>query len=188
MRRHGWRLAFCFVAALRRARASHAHEFKLDAVINAFVKIEPGEAQLVVRAPLYLFKSVRFPVTAPRSTSTSRRRRIERALPRSRRTSTLFENGRTLTASQRDGAAVAAVRPVVRDLRAGAAARRRADRARHAHLHRPGLRRRPDHLSDCSRRIRSSSIRTTAAPGARRRAQATRALHAAARATAGRWS
>ena len=35
-----------------------AHEFKLDAVLNAFVKSEPGEAQLVIRAPLYLFKSV----------------------------------------------------------------------------------------------------------------------------------
>ena len=39
-----------------------AHEFKLDAVINAFVKTEPGEAQLVVRAPLYLFKSAKFPI------------------------------------------------------------------------------------------------------------------------------
>ena len=36
---------------------ANAHEFKLDAVINAFVKIEPGEAQLVIRAPLYLFKA-----------------------------------------------------------------------------------------------------------------------------------
>jgi hypothetical protein len=30
---------------------ARAHEFKLDAVINAFVTIEPGEAQFVVRAP-----------------------------------------------------------------------------------------------------------------------------------------
>ncbi len=44
------------------AQIVRAHEFKLDAVINAFVKIEPGEAQLVIRAPLYLFKSAKFPV------------------------------------------------------------------------------------------------------------------------------
>ena len=41
---------------------ARAHEFKLDAVINAFVTVEPGEAHLVVRAPLYLFQSAKFPV------------------------------------------------------------------------------------------------------------------------------
>ena len=40
---------------------ARAHEFKLDAVINAFVTAEPGEAHLVVRAPLYLFKSAKVP-------------------------------------------------------------------------------------------------------------------------------
>jgi hypothetical protein len=51
--------AGCFALCASTVRA---HEFKLDAVINAFVKIEPGEAQLVVRVPLYLFKSAKFPV------------------------------------------------------------------------------------------------------------------------------
>jgi hypothetical protein len=55
-----WGLLACAAAS---AQIVRAHEFKLDAVINAFVKIEPGEAQLVIRAPLYLFKQVRFPVT-----------------------------------------------------------------------------------------------------------------------------
>jgi hypothetical protein len=47
-----WCLLACGVAC---AQVANAHEFKLDAVINAFVKIEPGEAQLVIRAPLFLF-------------------------------------------------------------------------------------------------------------------------------------
>ena len=58
-----FRLArWLLVAAAVCASLAHAHEFKLDAVINAFVKIEPGRAELVVRAPLYLFKSAKFPV------------------------------------------------------------------------------------------------------------------------------
>ena len=48
-------------AALCTTLAS-APEFKLDALINAFVKIDGNQAHVVVRAPLYLFKSVRFPV------------------------------------------------------------------------------------------------------------------------------
>src|SRR5437773_10339583 len=47
-------LACCCVPA-------RGHEFKLDAIINAFVTMEPGEAHLVVRVPVYLFKSAKFP-------------------------------------------------------------------------------------------------------------------------------
>ena len=53
LRLAAWSLLACAAAC---AQIVRAHEFKLDAVINAFVKIEPGEAQLVIRAPLYLFK------------------------------------------------------------------------------------------------------------------------------------
>ena len=64
MRLRGSRLLACWVLACAAAGAqiAHAHEFKLDAVINAFIKIEPDNAQLVVRVPLYLFKSAKFPV------------------------------------------------------------------------------------------------------------------------------
>jgi hypothetical protein len=41
--------------------AAWAHEFTLDALINAFVTVEDGEAHMVVRAPLWLFKSAHFP-------------------------------------------------------------------------------------------------------------------------------
>src|SRR5439155_6441205 len=44
------------------ASFTSAHEFKLEALMNSFVKIDGGEAHFVIRVPIYLFKSVRFPV------------------------------------------------------------------------------------------------------------------------------
>jgi hypothetical protein len=85
------------------ARRSRAHEFKLDAVINAFVKIEPGEAQLVVRAPLYLFKSVRFPVNNAEIDVDESAPAIQRALAAIQKDITLFENERPLVASHATG-------------------------------------------------------------------------------------
>jgi hydrogenase/urease accessory protein HupE len=80
-----------------------AHEFKLDAVINAFVKIEPGEAQLVVRVPLYLFKAVRFPVNNVEIDVEKSPPAIRRALSAIEHDITLFENGRPLVASTATG-------------------------------------------------------------------------------------
>jgi hypothetical protein len=77
-----------------------AHEFKLDAVINAFVKIEPGEAQLVVRAPLYLFKSVRFPIDKVEIDAGKSAPALERAIASYEQSLTLFENGTPLVASR----------------------------------------------------------------------------------------
>src|ERR671925_1082283 len=53
-------LASCllFVAS---ARPASAHEFKLESVMNAYVKIEPHEAHLVIRLPLHLARTIRFP-------------------------------------------------------------------------------------------------------------------------------
>src|SRR5439155_13652661 len=57
------RLQRMFIAAFFALGASSAaHEFKLGALMNTFVKIDTNEAHLVIRVPLYLFKSVRFPV------------------------------------------------------------------------------------------------------------------------------
>jgi hypothetical protein len=75
-----------------------AHEFKLDALMNAFVKIEPGRADLVVRAPLYLFKSVRFPLTGVEIDVAQSSPAIQRALAAIQKDITLYENGRPLTA------------------------------------------------------------------------------------------
>ena len=85
------------------AQFVHAHEFKLDAVINAFVKIEPGEALLVVRAPLYLFKSARFPVNNVEIDVDRSAPAIERSLVAIQQNITVFENGRPLVASHATG-------------------------------------------------------------------------------------
>jgi hypothetical protein len=43
--------------------AANAHDLPLDRVMNAFVKIEPHEAHLVVRVPLDLLRGVPFPLS-----------------------------------------------------------------------------------------------------------------------------
>ena len=97
-------LVWCLVAyAVTSAQFAHAHEFKLDAVINAFVKVEPGEAQLVVRAPLYLFKSSKFPVNGVEIDIDKSAPAVERALAAIQRDITLFENNRPLVASHATG-------------------------------------------------------------------------------------
>ena len=77
-----WLAACVLAAGSLLAQVAQAHEFKLDAVINAFVRIEPTQAELVVRVPLYLFKSAKFPVnnieidvdkSAPRRPARARR-------------------------------------------------------------------------------------------------------------------
>ena len=100
LRHHAFFLIALLVAGVFPARA---HEFKLDAVINAFVTIEPGEAHLVVRAPLYLFKSARFPVKnievdVPQSAAA-----MERALAALSHDIAIFGDGRRLNASRASG-------------------------------------------------------------------------------------
>src|SRR6266576_3785829 len=92
-----WCLLACAAACAQIARA---HEFKLDAVINAFVKIEPGEAQLVVRAPLYLFTSVKFPVNNVEIDADQSVPALDRAIASYEQSITLYENGRPLVASR----------------------------------------------------------------------------------------
>jgi hypothetical protein len=100
MRLTTWCLLACAATC---AQIVSAHEFKLDAVINAFVKIEPGEAQLVIRAPLYLFKSARFPVNNIEIDVDKSAPAIERALAAIQQDITLSENGRPLVASHASG-------------------------------------------------------------------------------------
>lgn len=77
-----------------------AHEFKLDAVMNAFVRIEPSEAHLVIRAPLYLFKSVKFPVKGAEIEVDKSGPALARALAGIEQDITLYEDGAPLTASR----------------------------------------------------------------------------------------
>jgi HupE/UreJ protein len=85
------------------ALPSPAHEFKLDAVINAFVTVEPGEAHLVVRAPLYLFKSAKFPVKDAEIDVPQSGAAVGRALAALEQDLAIFEDGRKLTASKATG-------------------------------------------------------------------------------------
>jgi len=80
-----------------------AHEFKLDAIINAFVTMEPGEAHLVVRVPVYLFKSAKFPNNGTQIEIAQSGPALERALAAFQQDIVLFEDGRRLTASKASG-------------------------------------------------------------------------------------
>ena len=97
--------AVLLVAALLAVCGSpaHAHEFKLDAIINAFVTMEPGEAHLVVRVPVYLFKSAKFPNNGTEIEIAQSGPALERALAAFQQDVVLFEDGRRLTASKASG-------------------------------------------------------------------------------------
>jgi hypothetical protein len=81
------------------AQTIRAHEFKMDAVINAFVKIDEGEAHLVVRAPLFLFRSVKFPLDKVTIDVDQSAPALDRAIAAYEHSLTLYENGKPLTAS-----------------------------------------------------------------------------------------
>jgi hypothetical protein len=81
------------------AQVAGAHEFKMDAVINAFVKTEPGQAELVIRAPLFLFKSVKFPSKDAQIDLDKSAPALERAVAAYEHSITLYEDGQPLAAS-----------------------------------------------------------------------------------------
>jgi len=49
-------------AILLQTRTADAHEFKLESLMNAFVKVEDQELHLVIRLPLHITRTIRFPV------------------------------------------------------------------------------------------------------------------------------
>jgi hypothetical protein len=103
---HRWPLLVYSLVALCLAVCgppAHAHEFKLDAIINAFVTMEPDEAHLVVRVPVYLFKSAKFPNNGSVIDISHSGPAIERALADLQQDVVLFEDGRRLTASKASG-------------------------------------------------------------------------------------
>ncbi len=58
--------AVLVAAALLAARAASAHEFPLQSVLNAFVRLEPDRAELIIRIPLHLLAGADFPAEANR--------------------------------------------------------------------------------------------------------------------------
>src|SRR5436305_14495139 len=81
------------------ASLAAAHEFKLDALMTAFVKVERSQAHLVIRVPLYLFKSVRFPVKGNEIDVPNASAALGRALIAIESDVLLYEDGRPLTAA-----------------------------------------------------------------------------------------
>lgn len=94
-------IAFALGAALMLGAASRAqaHEFTLEAVLNAFVKVEPAEVHVVVRAPLYLFRQARIPSRQSEIDIDAAGPALGRALDGLQQGLVLTEDGRTLKAS-----------------------------------------------------------------------------------------
>src|SRR5712664_1064803 len=87
-------IAACFLVAA--VRTASAHEFKLESLMNAFVKIEPNELHLVIRLPLHITKTIRFPTKGAEIDLANAGPAIERALEGVGHDVLLWENSRLL--------------------------------------------------------------------------------------------
>src|SRR5437763_13327935 len=76
--------------------AAIAHEFKLESLINAFVKIEAREAHLVVRVPLHLVGNIKFPTAGPQIDLTRSAPALQQALQALGSNVLLWEDGSLL--------------------------------------------------------------------------------------------
>lgn len=80
-------------------RPARAHDFPLKTVMNAFVKIEPTQAHLVIRVPLHLFGGTMFPAVGRELDLAHAGPAMERGLSIVGRHITLSENGVALVPS-----------------------------------------------------------------------------------------
>jgi len=71
--------------------------------MNAFVKIEQGEAHLVIRVPLHVTKTVRFPIKGVQLDLANSGPAIQSALASLGRDISIWEDGRLLTAKSASG-------------------------------------------------------------------------------------
>ena len=79
--------------------AGSAHEFTIETLMNGFVKIEPRQAHLVVRVPLHVLKSAKFPVSGREIDLAGADAAIQRALTQLGQEITIWEAGRPLSPS-----------------------------------------------------------------------------------------
>jgi hypothetical protein len=93
-------LSFAVLLLAAGAVPAPAHEFKLDTVITTFVTVEPGEAHMVVRAPLYLFKSVHFPIRNAEVDVPQSGPALQRAIAAVEKDIVLLEDGQPLAATR----------------------------------------------------------------------------------------
>jgi HupE/UreJ protein len=82
---------------------AEAHEFTLDTVMTAFVKLEPTEAHLVVRVPVYVVKSARFPLRGREIDVAAAEPAVQRALADIARGITLWEGDHPLAVARASG-------------------------------------------------------------------------------------
>jgi hypothetical protein len=82
------------------SRLASAHEFTMESLINAFVKIDSNEAHLIARVPLEILKSVKFPVSGREIDLTAADAAIQQALTQLGREITIWETGRPLVISR----------------------------------------------------------------------------------------
>src|SRR5258708_14863994 len=75
---------------------ARSHEFALESVINAFVKVEPRELHLVIRVPLHVITAARFPLNGREIDLANAEPAIQRAVALLKRDISLWENGQLL--------------------------------------------------------------------------------------------
>ncbi len=92
------------MAMLSGPEGTAAHDAHSESVMNAFVKVEPDRAHLVIRVPLVLLGSVGFPTTATRELDLARAGSVtQRALSAIHQGITIRENDSRLTPSESVG-------------------------------------------------------------------------------------
>ena len=84
-------------------RTASAHEFTIETLMNGFVKIEPRELHLVVRVPLHVLKSIKFPVSGREIDLTAADIAIQKALSQLGNEITIWEENRPLVLSSAIG-------------------------------------------------------------------------------------
>jgi hypothetical protein len=87
-------MALCLVVAT--LRPAIAHEFKLESLMNAFVKVEARQAHLVIRLPLHVAKTIKFPAKGAEIDLANAGPAIQRALEALGHGVVLWEDDRML--------------------------------------------------------------------------------------------
>src|SRR4051812_3931195 len=86
--------ALGLLAAL--AGPTQAHEFKLESLMNAFVKLEAQKAHLVIRLPLHITRTIKFPVNGALIDVANSGPALQQALNGLGQDITLWEDGEPL--------------------------------------------------------------------------------------------
>jgi hypothetical protein len=83
--------------------SASGHEFIMESLMNAFVRIEPGEAHIVIRVPLHVIKSAKFPLSGREIDLTGADAAIQRALAQLSHEITIWEADQRLVPSRAIG-------------------------------------------------------------------------------------